>query len=330
MANHLRVTLEIGLKGKRVVAVAPDWPGLERGAMTEAAAVERLRSYIPRYALVTRLAGMEAAFATSPVVDVVEHYPGTGSTDFWGISFAFSGIDQQVVSGEALERELTLMRACWTFFDAVRVRVSAAMQRGPRGGGRDRDHIVRHTLFVEKDWAGGVGVATSDDALLTDEGLRPYRDAYCQAIRDYHAQGKLAGKQAKWPLRYLIRHTAFHTLDHAWEVGRARAAYLWRSQRMIQPRDCCGLTANAYDRACERYRRERIHCLDKPARGRPSDGIPYRASDRQRVGTPSRATPSGASTGHASDRHRAHQRAGGTRSDSIPGRALGRQTWLAG
>ena len=66
-------------------------------------------------------------------------------------------------------------------------------------------------------------------------------------------------------------------------VGRARAAYLWRSQRMIQPRDCCGLTANAYDRACERYRRERIHCLDKPARGRPSDGIPYRASDRHRV-----------------------------------------------
>lgn len=23
---------------------------------------------------------------------------------------------------------------------------------------------------------------------------------------------------AKWPLRYLIRHTAFHTLDHAWEM----------------------------------------------------------------------------------------------------------------
>ena len=22
----------------------------------------------------------------------------------------------------------------------------------------------------------------------------------------------------KWPLRYLIRHTAFHTMDHAWEM----------------------------------------------------------------------------------------------------------------
>ena len=199
MANHLRATLEIGPKGKRVAAVAIDWPGLERGAKTEHAAIDRLRSYLPRYAPVAKLAGMEAAFAASPVVDVVEHYPGIGGTDFWGISFAFSSIDHQVMSGEAVERELTLMRACWTFFDAVRAHVSAEMQRGPRGGGRDRDHIVRHTLSVEKDWASGVGVVTPDDAdaLLTEEGLRTYRDAYCQAIRDYHAQGKQAGKQAK-------------------------------------------------------------------------------------------------------------------------------------
>ena len=70
MANHtnntndLRVTLEIGPKGKKVVAVAPDWPGLERGATTEEAAIERLLSYVPRYAPVAKLAGMEAEFAT--------------------------------------------------------------------------------------------------------------------------------------------------------------------------------------------------------------------------------------------------------------------------
>ena len=32
VADHIRVTLEFGPKGKKVVAVAPDWPGLERGA----------------------------------------------------------------------------------------------------------------------------------------------------------------------------------------------------------------------------------------------------------------------------------------------------------
>ena len=216
--NPMRVTLEIGPKGKKAVAVAPDWPGLERGAKTEAAALEKLQAYMPRYAQVTRLAGLHAAFETAPNVDVVEQYPGTGSTDFWGISFAFSSIDQQEMSRDELERELTLMQACWAFFDEVRGRVSPEMQKGPRGGGRDRDRIVRHTVAAEQDWAKGVGVIAPDDVLASDEELKSYRDAYCQAIRDYHAQGKQAGSRAKWPLRYLIRHTAFHTLDHAWEM----------------------------------------------------------------------------------------------------------------
>lgn len=215
VANHMRVTLERGPKGKKVVAVAPDWPGLARGATTEAAAIERVSAYLPRYVPVTRLAGMEATFATITGLEVVERYPGTGSTDFWGISFGFSSIDQQAMSGDALERELTLMRACWAFFDEVRSRVSAELQKGLRGGGRDRDHIVRHIFANEQDWAKGLGVHTPDGAMLTDEGLKAHRDAYCHAIRDYHAQGTLAGK---WPLRYLIRHTAFHTLDHAWEM----------------------------------------------------------------------------------------------------------------
>ena len=99
-----------------------------------------------------KLAGMDAEFAALSTVDIVEHYPGTGSTDFWGISFAFSSIDRQDLSSGALERELTLMQACWAFFDDVRVRVSAQMQKGPRGGGRDRDHIVGHTMRVDHAW----------------------------------------------------------------------------------------------------------------------------------------------------------------------------------
>jgi hypothetical protein len=215
MADELRVMLEMGPKGKKVVAVAPDWPGLARGAKTGEAAIERLRSYVPRYAPVATLAGMDAAFATTSTVDVVEHYPGTGSTDFWGISFAFSSIDRQDMSREAMERELTLMRACWAFFDDVRSRVSVEMQKGPRGGGRDRDQIVRHTVATEQDWAKKLGGRTPEGAALTDEELKAHRDAYCDAVRAFHAEGKMA---RTWPLRFLIRHTAFHTMDHAWEM----------------------------------------------------------------------------------------------------------------
>lgn len=197
------------------MAVAPDWPGLERGAKTGEAAIERLRSYLPRYARVAKLAGMGAAFAAATAVCVVERYPGTGSTDFWGISFAFSGIDRQGISSEALERELALMRACWASFDDARLRVSAELQQGPRGGGRDRDSIVRHTLGTERGWAEKLGVRTPEGAMLTDEGLEAHRDTYRAAIRAFHAEGKMA---RTWPLRYLIRHTAYHTLDHAWEM----------------------------------------------------------------------------------------------------------------
>src|SRR6478736_3679872 len=101
--------------------------------------------------------------------------------DFWGISFAFSPIDQQAMSGEALERELTLMRSCWAFFDDVRSRVSAEMQKGPRGGGRDRDRIVRHVLFTERDWAPTPRDRPQEaqEALLTEGGLQAHRAAHC-------------------------------------------------------------------------------------------------------------------------------------------------------
>jgi hypothetical protein len=215
VANHIRVTLEVGPKGKKVVAVAPDWPGLERGAPTGEAAIERLLSYVPRYAAVAKLAGMQDAFANITIADVIERYQGTSSTDFWGISFAFSNIDQDPMLGEALERELRLMQACWAFFDNVRSRVSAEMQRGPRGGGRDRDHIIRHTFAAELDWAKKLNLRTPMEAMLTDEGLNVHRNAYCNAIRALHSQNE---KARTWPLRFLIRHTAYHTLDHSWEM----------------------------------------------------------------------------------------------------------------
>lgn len=216
MTNKLRVTLEVGPKGKKVVAVAPDWPGLERGAKTGDTAIDKLRTYLPRYTVVAKLAGVAAELASTPDIDVVDKYPGTGSTDFWGISFAFSSIDGQPILGDELERQLNLMRGCWAFFDGVRGRVSAEMQKGPRGGGRDRDRIARHVIAAEQDWASKVGVRPSEDAaVIGDQGLRAQRDAYCQAIRGLASEGRMA---RTWPLRYLIRHTAYHTMDHAWEM----------------------------------------------------------------------------------------------------------------
>jgi hypothetical protein len=89
------------------------------------------------------------------------------------------------------------------------------MQRGPRGGGRDRDRIVRHTVAAELDRARKLDLRTLQDATPAEEGWKAHRDAYCHAIRALHSESKMA---RNWPLRYLIRHTAYHTLDHAWEM----------------------------------------------------------------------------------------------------------------
>jgi len=215
MAGELRVALEIGPNGKKVVAVAPDWPGLARGAKTADAAIERIRAYVPRYAPIAMEAGIAESFAPNPGTVVVDQNPGVGSTAFWGISFAFSRFDQQAMTQDELDRELTLIRGCWAFFDDVRSRVSAEMARGPRGGGRNRDQIVRHTFVSELDMAKKVGLRWTQERHPSEMELAEYRDAYCATIRAYHAEGKTA---RKWPLRYLIRHTAFHTLDHAWEM----------------------------------------------------------------------------------------------------------------
>ena len=70
-------------------------------------------------------------------------------------------------------------------------------------------------IGAELDWAKKLGLRTPLDAITTGEDLKAHRDGYCDAIREFHAHGKMA---RTWPLRFLIRHTAYHTLDHAWEM----------------------------------------------------------------------------------------------------------------
>jgi hypothetical protein len=110
------------------------------------------------------------------------------------------------------------LRACWEFFDGVAARVSPEMRKGPRGGGRDREQIIRHTIRTEsEDFAKQVGLRGSEGEALTPEGLRQHREDYVSAMRAYNA-GEVAKRMRSWTLPFLIRHSAFHTLDHAWEM----------------------------------------------------------------------------------------------------------------
>jgi hypothetical protein len=180
----VRTVIERGPKDKRSVAFTIDWPGWSRGAKTSELALETLESYRERYRPIADLAGMAREFDAAGPLEVVEDKVGTGSVDFWGISFSPSSTEQGPMEEAELARGITILQACWAFFDGVAARVSPEMRKGPRGGGRDRDRIIRHTIRVEsEDFAKQVGLRIPEEGALAPEALRRYREDYVAAMR---------------------------------------------------------------------------------------------------------------------------------------------------
>jgi hypothetical protein len=215
MTDRLRVILEVGKK-RRVVAAAMDWPGLDRWGTSEDDALEKLSSYLPRYAGVAERAGMRSAFERARDVAVVERVPGSSSTDFWGIAHVPSQIEREVLSETDLERRLDLLRAGWAYFDDAAERVSHELRPGPRSGGRSREAIIRHVYGTEPgQFSRKVEVRTPLEVVLTPGGLATHREAYLEAIRAYNVEDKPA---RTWPIQFLVRRTAHHVMDHAWEM----------------------------------------------------------------------------------------------------------------
>jgi hypothetical protein len=215
MIDALRVILELG-KARRIVAGAMDWPGLDRWGTSEEDALRKLRSYVPRYAPVAEGAGRAAAFPRTPDVEVIERVPGSSSTDFWGIAHVPSQVEGGILSPADLERRLELLRACWAFFDEVAARVPEDLVPAGRSGGRSRDRIIRHVYGTEpENFSRKVEVRTPLDVVLTPTGLDSHREQYLDAIRAYNADARPA---RTWPIQFLLRRTAQHVMDHAWEL----------------------------------------------------------------------------------------------------------------
>ena len=213
----VRTVVEHGTKDKKSVAFSLDWPGWSRGAKSAELALETLEAYRERYRPIADLAGMASEFDAAGPLEIVEDRVGPGSVDFWGISFSPSSTEHGPLGDGEFDRKIKLLRASWAYFDSVAARVSEEMRKGPRGGGRDRTRIIRHTIRTEsEDFAKQVGLRIPEEAALTPEGLRQHRETYVEAMRAYDAG---VGKRMKsWTVPFLIRHSAFHTLDHAWEM----------------------------------------------------------------------------------------------------------------
>jgi hypothetical protein len=213
--------IDVMLEGavKRVFAVAIDWPGWARAGPTERDALDALIGYAMRYAAV--LEGTPLAFETPSSrgdLTVVERVDGTATTDF-GAPDVPSARDRDPVDEAELERLITALRATWRALDrAVGAADGVPLATGPRGGGRSLEKIVDHVLDADTSYVGRLGmkVPEGDDASRIERVRATAVAAIENGVREGVREGPRGGK--RWTPRYFVRRSAWHVLDHAWEI----------------------------------------------------------------------------------------------------------------
>ena len=108
------------------------------------------------------------------------------------------------------------MAASYAILDAVVAGAPAALRKGPRGGGRDRDKIVEHVVGADGGYARVMGLKGTGVDPRDSQAVAGLRTRMIDVIRAPSDGSPIAGK--KWPPRYAARRVAWHALDHAWEI----------------------------------------------------------------------------------------------------------------
>jgi len=219
--NPTKVYLETGKK--KTFAAGLEWPGWCRAGRDEHQALQALIDYGPRYAQVlnSREIDFQLPSDTSQLI-VFERHAGNSTTDF-GAPAIIPAADREKFSWEAFELSQTLLQACWGAFDiAVQAASGRELGKGPRGGGRDVEMILVHVLEADQAYLNRI---TWKHKLDRGEGaaaqLSRIRQAIIKAL-EVAANGELPERGPRggiiWPPRYFIRRSAWHVLDHAWEI----------------------------------------------------------------------------------------------------------------
>jgi hypothetical protein len=209
----LDVLIEHGTR--RSFAAVLDWPGWCRSAKDEEAALTALVDYAPRYEKVAEEAGLELPAISSRSLKVVERVPGGATTDF-GAPEKVASADIEPLTPAQGSKHVALLRAAWQTLDTALATAPAALRKGPRGGGRDRDAIGDHVVGAEVAYARKLGVRMKVSAYSDRIGVKDLRDAIVACLTSWRDGEPLVEKG--WPPRYAIRRIAWHALDHAWEV----------------------------------------------------------------------------------------------------------------
>lgn len=204
---------------KKAFAGAPAWPGWCRSGRDEAAALQALVTYGPRYAQVLQAAGL-AFTAPSDVTElfVVERPAGSAGTDF-GVPGAALADDAGPLDEATLAQQQAILLACWQAFDEVIARAAGReLRKGPRGGGRETAQIVAHVLDSEQHYLRRLGWQYRPTSQVEPDALMSaISQALAAAARgELPTHGPRGG--AMWTARFYLRYAAWHVLDHVWEI----------------------------------------------------------------------------------------------------------------
>lgn len=207
---------------KRTFACAVDWPGWCRSGRDDASALQALLDAGPRYARTvkgTRLGFVPPADIAS--FRVVDRVRGDATTDF-GAPGQTPKLDQAPLDDAGRRRAQAIFRACWRAFDAAaRSAKGKVLAKGPRGGGRDLDAIVRHVIEADAGYLGALGWTYRLAGGTPAEQLERTRAAMLEGLAasargEIPARGPRGG--VRWRPRHIVRRSAWHWLDHAWEI----------------------------------------------------------------------------------------------------------------
>ena len=219
--GKIPVYLEIGKK--RAFAGAVEWSGWCRSGKGDEAALETLAASAPRYATVLR--GTNLGFdppGDTTAFQVVERLEGDATTDF-GAPGKAPLADERPVDEVEFGRMQAVLRACWKALDtAAQVAEGKVLAKGPRGGGRDLDEILRHVLEADAGylWRIGAKYRPKDEGDPRKElvRMRPFILGALSAVAcgEPVRTGPRGG--IRWTPRYFVRRSAWHVLDDAWEI----------------------------------------------------------------------------------------------------------------
>ena len=202
---------------KKAFATAVDWPGWSRSGKTAELALEALARYASRYAVVAQEAGV--GFPADPVgpeaFEVVEEAVGGGGTDF-GVPSRVTDADRRPTTADEADRLRRLVAAAWTTLDRVAATAPAELRKGPRGGGRDRDKMIRHVIEADQAYAREMGLRLKAAAPGDRAAAEATRTAILEVIGTPSDGSPLADR--RWTARYAAGRIAWHALDHAWEM----------------------------------------------------------------------------------------------------------------